>query len=110
MLIAHTTLIPLVLVFDSEPTSLNNLASYTTSQLPEGLDHPALRGSLVVLPGLGDVYGQNLPTLPSLHNCQEDYPFTHSVPHEHIHVSEHNNRVTVLPQIYCLELSEIHIF
>mgnify|MGYP001795201719 CR=1 FL=1 len=99
MFIAHTTLIPLVLLFDSVPTSLNNLASYTTSLLPEYLDHPALRGSLVVLPGLGDVYGQNLPTLPSVHNGREDYPFTQSVPHEHIHVSEHNNRVTVLPQI-----------
>ena len=102
--------IPLVLLFDSVPTSLNNLASYTTSQLPEGLDHPALRGSLVVLPGLRDVYGHNLPTLPPLHNFQEDYPFTHSAPHEHIHVSVHNIRVTVLPQIYRLELSEAHIF
>lgn len=69
------------------PQSFHTAAEHTSGELPSCLDHPALRGSLVMLPGIGTVYGHDLPTLPEPHLPDEDYPFTHEVPASHVHVS-----------------------
>ncbi|XP_067937696.1 uncharacterized protein [Watersipora subatra] len=67
------------------PRSLEFLSEYIATDLPVSMDHPALRGSLVMLPGLCDTYGHNLPTVPPKHNLSEHYPYTHDVPAAYIH-------------------------
>lgn len=69
--------------------------------MPAQFYHPALEGTLVLLPGLGDIYGKDneLHVLPAVHKVDEDYPYTNVIPNEHVHVSDKYASISSLPGI-----------
>lgn len=62
------------------PQTLQPLQPYLSLELPACLDQPEMRGSIALLPGLGEVYGKNLPCVPLPHGTEDEYPYTHVVP------------------------------
>ncbi|KAF6036451.1 hypothetical protein EB796_005245 [Bugula neritina] len=65
------------------PKGLGSISSTVSFELPNCLDHPALRGSIVLLSD-SSTYS-DLPTLPPVHSTDEAYPYSHEIPKEHIH-------------------------
>ena len=79
------------------PQSLQPLAANASSadSLPDYFNHPALKDSVVLLPGL-PCYGSDLPTVPAPHGANEDYPYTHKLATNTLAVSIGNGRIPQL--------------
>ncbi|KAF6017549.1 hypothetical protein EB796_024154 [Bugula neritina] len=65
------------------PKGLGSISSTVSFELPNCLDHPALRDSIVLLSD-SPTYS-DLPTLPPVHSTDEAYPYSHEIPKEYIH-------------------------
>ena len=78
-----------LLFYQNRLKTLEPLQRYISNDIPLCLQNPSLENCPTLVCGLAET--DVLPVMPSVHGLSEDYPHTHVIQPEFVHVSEPNS-------------------